>query len=421
MKTSISFPVVNYKFSLFVLQLCLYFIGIGFSAGGGNFPTQQSNGFGVYKSLFIMLPVLWFGYLFLKKPKTALSKLGLVFKANSLIVFYFIIAAIILLFAVDAFYSLGRLFYTLMGFAGLIALLTQYFFFGYESKIIYLKKIINYFSFYILLFPLYVACTKGLENFRFKLEGLYLIHPNILAAFYAHVCLWHGISFLLYKKKSIANIIYSILFLLVEYLLFSRAVIGGLLICFSVLPFLVFFYSKNAKALILGLFILLSYMVLYVLVIIDIIQMTDLASLVTRNDSLASLVTLTNRTILWQELIGRLEGARIVTGYGYSVIDRNFGIDLGTGILYGAHNTYLSILLGSGIFALLAILFYLTGNVIKIIKQKNMIEPAVFYSLLCSYLLFLITGCSSEEIGVSFSVTFAYLVMMTTIVLRSNK
>jgi hypothetical protein len=410
----------SYRLYFLIIQICLYFAGIGFSAGGGNFPGQEQNDFLPYKVIFILLPYLSLAYLAVIRPIAIANILAKLLQANKYFLIYCLLALVFLPFAVDWSYSLTRLAYMLFEAFGLITILAQYVLYGYQSDFRNLEKTINAISFFILLFPLSVFVINGFSftDFRSALENLYLIHPNILAAFYGHFCLWHALHLLFSAKKKKANLIYFFLFCFAEYLLFSRTAIIGLIAIFSLLPLLRFSITKSSKSLIAFLFVISFYLIGLSVVLIGAIPSSDIASVFLRDDTIDSIITFTNRTILWDQLIGNINSTTLLTGYGYSVIDPDFGIDMGTGILYGAHNAYLSVLLGSGGFALLAVLVYLFKNLIKLYKQT--IPPEIHYAVLSSYLLFFITGCFSEEIGISFSVTFAYLFFMSNILLTNR-
>lgn len=405
---------------LLTFQILCLIIGLSFSAGGGNTPYESSNSFGFLKAGLIMIPILSALLIAVKFPISFIYKINDIVKNNIFLILYFIACFISLFFAVNWTYSLLRLSYTLFGFIASICLIIQYCMYN-QTKQISINKIINIVSGFILILPLYVAMNNlQITHLRDNIQSLNLIHPNIVSSFYAHFIIWHVSNFLYNDKNKLIHLLYAFLFLTIEFLIFSRTSMLILLFIFSIWPFISFLFKRTITSLISIGTVISTYSILGLLLILQIISVEKLAALIIRNDDITSLLTLTNRTFLWGDLFHDLTIKTTLVGFGYSVINENYGVNLGTGILYGAHNAYLSVLLGSGVFALLFIVTYLISIFFKILKHRYELSLYTLLSLFFSYLYFILSSISSEEIGISFSITFFYILFITNILLQKD-
>ena len=399
-----------------IFQMLCYFSGIAFSTGGGNNPEQQSSSFIYLKALLIMVPVLSVIFKVIIRPAFTLSAIIQVIKQNLLLCLYFAMCFLVLPFAVNWEYSLIRLSYTLFQLISLFCLLSQ-FQYRFLKDDIYtiLKDSLHYLSLLSLVLPIYVLVINRLsvDNFRFALQSINLIHPNILASFYALLLTGHMTVLTYSNENKHSAFVFIAILAILEALLFSRTAILALIIGICMLPFLNTVFKKSTKSLLISLGLLFLAMTTFVLTAVGILSIDDILSIFTRNDTVSSMMTLTKRTVLWSELLSRIDIKVFFLGYGYSVISENYGIDFGTGILYGAHNAYLSVLLGSGIVSFLFIIFYLIRNIIFFLSARSQITYVFLINLITSYIVFFIICFSSEEMGINLSINFSYLIFLT--------
>lgn len=400
------------EFGLFLLvQLILFFIGIGFSSGGGNQPGTEANNLIYLKAIFLFTPVFSSMVAFLLNPAPYKQAFGLIVSLNRYYLFYLLACVVMLPFAVVVSYSAARLFFTIAPFISLLSLMIQY-----HVKDIAFEKHMVPLGLCMLLLPVYVIFSFGLDNFRNNLQSLLLVHPNILAAFYAHFLMLFACLAVI--KPQAKFIIPGLIFLIAVTSLFSRSVLINLgLTSIAVAVYLYFkIHSLNALLYLFGTFFI--GISTSALVFSGLIHPEDILGLIARNNDIESLFTLTNRSILWMDLFHHTEWPVYLTGNGYSVIDRDFGVRFGSAMLFGAHNAYFSILLGSGIMALLPFLCHLA-------RLSRYVWTSPISGLSCavfSSLVFFMLNCLfSEEAGISLSVTFAYLTFASTLFLTRQK
>jgi len=393
------------KNSWFLLvQLCLYFLAIGFSSEGGNSPVYAANSLIYLKVALLSLPVICTLLAFIVRPYSCLQALKTLISLNRYLLMYFILCLMTIPFAVLWEYSLTRLFYTLASFLSLLALMAQY----AMTPGTDIRKHLIFLTCFCLLFPCYTLFTNfnfGIPDFRNNLQSINLVHPNILASFYAQLLIWN----LSLNRRSSVGLGLSLLLAFFIFLLFSRSVFIALLITGVLISAYAFFSTRQKNVLAYIFTFALIATIAFVSILINPYTLHNLMTWLSRNGDVDSLYTLTNRTSLWSYLLENLDVKTAFFGFGYSVIDRNFGVDFGTGILYGAHNAYLSILLGSGVLALLAILLYFFSVFQNYLKTYPL---TLRYAGLSSLVLFILNCFLSEEIGVNFSITFALVVLM---------
>lgn len=403
----------------FLFQLMCYFTGIAFSTGGGNLPGQESTQWIYLKAFLILTPIIGFGWHLAHRPLSSFDTLIALLKKNAALVLYFMICLVVLPFAVNWEYSLIRLSYSLVSIAGLCCLLAQFALFPDNAiRTTILENTVYALSIISVLFCLGIWVKNGFSfhDFRFGVQKINVIHPNILASFFAMLCVWYAVYWVHGHKKAWIGLV---VFALLEYALFSRTAFLALAAIIVSYPFLLLWLERSKKALIGCLGIGFGLSLAAFLMITRILPAEVFLTPFLRQDTVSSLMTLTNRTVLWQQLLDQVTAKVFFLGHGYSVIAPHYGIDMGTGILYGAHNAFLSVLLGSGIFALLAVMSYFLLNIKRLLKQRYGISREILLIVLCSHLVFFITCFSSEEIGVTVSINLAYLLFLTNGVVLS--
>jgi hypothetical protein len=403
-----------------LVQFVCYLIGIGFSAGGGNYPGLTANAFLYLKGFMLSVPLSVFFVLLVLNPKTTVSRCLLLIRNNVFLFAYLAACFLSTPLAVDSGYSLNRLLYTLFGMAGIFSLILQYgLYLRQKDAFDTLKRHMNALSIVVLMFPVYVLLTHPIEGimpgFRHALQETLLVHPNLIASFYAHFLVWQA-AVLYFDKESGRKILsagLNLIFACLIAILFSRSVIFSLIIAGITGFWCVGCWYRQRFLIILSLLgAFITAFVVY-LILSGIVPVTAVAQLLTREGSPESFFTMTNRLPLWSQLLSEVGMKEFLVGHGYSVMTENFGIDFQTGIIYSAHNAYLSILLGSGILALACFIVYLLINLIRIRAARHSIPSFMIAALFFSHILFVVNCLVEEEIGINTTITFAYLVFMT--------
>lgn len=392
-----------------IFQALCFFAGSAFSTGGGNLPGQESSGYVYLKAALIAMPLFGIALKIFFRPAYYTGQAIQLVARHWPLFLYLLICLLMMPFAVSPMYSMTRYSYMLFQFLALSGLLVQFSVIPPEYLPKTMNSMTNILSCGILLASGIVLVYTGflLGSFRYDLQGLNIIHPNILASLCVLLLIWHGMY-------GISLTCYTAIFLTIglsvlQCLLFSRAAFMALAVAW--LAFLCFkvIFHQSKKALNLLMAVLFLVILLVTLCSAGIITPNILLSPFIRDDNVSSLMTLTNRTVLWQMIFEEMSLMTWITGYGYSVISSQYGVNLGTGILYGAHNAYLSVLTGSGIFALAAILIYLGRNIACLFQKRI----AYFMALLVIYAAFLILMFVSEEIGINLSMGFSYIIILT--------
>lgn len=402
------------KSSILLIQFCLYLAAIGFSAGGGNYPGAIARSFIYLKGLFLILPSFTLLVIACTRLRQYLPALVFIVRQNSFLVLYFFVAMLFLPFAVNKVYSMERLIYSIAGMLALFSIILQYYIILGESKVS-LNAHINKITFFVLLYPCYIfyAWLSMEDNdFRKAFQSTLLIHANIYSSFCAHLLIWH-IGVLFFSSHKLKSFLFSSALIFIIYILFSRTVLISVILAIPVGLMIYYLIRRNINVLVLMLLLMAMLLSFLITINFDERFLNYLMEIFARDKDIASLITMTNRTMLWQMLFENLSLQKFLFGHGYAVINENFGIDFGTGVLYGAHNAYLSVILGSGLFALLVLVFYLFTNVVRITILRNQIPVQMFFCALLSYFIFMVNCTTAEEIGINTSVTFAYLIFLT--------
>ena len=401
-----------------LLQLIIYFVGISFAAGGGNHPGLTAGSIIYLKAFCLSVPLIGCMLHTVFNRRASLMMAGSVLMQNGLIVFYIAFAAISIPLAIDPVYCGQRLLYMIFAMGGLFALVIQYA--NFSVRVLLYDTIIRHMTVLTVIsfiFPLFVFVQHGLHDlipgYRTALQSYLLIHPNLLASFYAHLAVFHAACILYSQRKKLwlQKLCLAILAALIV-LLFSRAVFISIAVATVIGGFfLANLYGKKSY-LVLPIMIISISAAVALAIVSGMIDLPSVLNPLIRGDDAASMATLTHRTQLWSILFDGINQKIFLVGNGYSVMTKTFGVDFGTGILYGAHNAYFSVLLGTGIFSLLCVISYLGAALLRIIRRRSTLPVFAGFSMIASLTIFAVNCLVSDEIGVSVTVTFAYLFFM---------
>ena len=394
------------------LQLTCFYIGIGFSAHGGNSPDLPATSFIYLKGIFLLIPVITVIFIFLIKPLKFYKTLKRLFLLNKFLFYYIGLSFAFLIFSIDIFYSLSRWSIFFYSSLSLFCLILQYIFFYEKTEIwSHFLKHVKYFSFGTIFLFLYSIIKNNPQSLipgvRNSVQELNLIHPNILASFCTQIL------FLSYfnKEKTIFNKINLTTFICFIILIFSRSIFVAFFLTVLFINLVVYIKENKKQNLLKFILLIFSIFVLLICYFSNTLSETKFVDFLNRGNDVESLYTLTNRTILWDYILQNLSIKTFIFGNGFSVIDENFGINFGSGILYGAHNAYLSVLLGSGFICLVLILIYLL-KILKNFKNIDIAMPSILYTSLSVYMIFILNCFFSEEFGVNLTITFSFLILI---------
>lgn len=408
----------------FVIQFLLYFIGISFSTGGGNHPGLSSNAFIYLKGAFLFAPILGFLFQLTQNYRTTLQRCRECIVQNRFLFLYLVFGFLSIPLAVDPSYSLQRLVFMIIGLSGIILLTIQFHFFVSRGIQPYpfFEKAVTALTVLSLVFPLTVLVNYGwhdlIPGYRSALQSYLLIHPNLLASFYAHLAVFQcGYILYSHQRNLIINQICLAFLTILIVLLFSRTVFLSLLIAGFSVSLIFFGLLQKRRYLLIPLLGIGATALLSIFLMIGSAYPRDFFEVFTRGDNISSMLTITNRTELWRILLEQVTIKTALVGNGFSVMTNTFGIDFGTGILYGAHNAYLSIFLGTGIFSLICILWYFGASFIRTWRSRFQLPLFASFALFSSLILFAVNCLTAEEVGVNTTVTFSYMIFLINILL----
>jgi hypothetical protein len=411
-----------------LIQLIGFFAAIAFAGGGGNYPEAEAGSFIYLKALLMLFPIALFSVVFLYRPQATLNISFELIKKNKWLCLFFLSLLISLPLAVDPSYSLLRLIYTYFCLCSLFAVTAQYFILleKKEQREQTFVRHMAFLSFVSLLLPAYTLMTQPVmplvPGFRSAIQSLMLIHPNLLASFYAQLFLWHVFRYVYAPQgRNIVNLVLSLVFLVLVFTLFSRAILISLTVTAYLSSILSYLWYKNRHGLVLFLSISMFILLAALLLTIGMIDTDTIKQFLVRAGDPDTILTLTNRTTLWSRLLSELSLKVFFVGNGYSVMTESFGMDFGTGILYGAHNAYLSVFLGSGIFCLSLILIYFFKALSTLYAARMQLSVFSVMVITGSHSLLLLSALASEEFGVNLTVTFGYLVLTTNILMDDTR
>jgi hypothetical protein len=406
------------RYFLLLIGLVLVFIGLGFSAGGGNSPAYQAGSFVYAKASFLMYPIIVSGFLFLRAPRAVVGVVHDIFAINKYYYFYLIIALMSLPLAVDPQFSFVRLGYTFLGVGAIFCLGMQYrLFFHGEEGTATIREHVKIFSALALLTLFFAVTIHGtstlIPGVRNALSMYRVIHPNTVSALFAYLMIWHVVWGYSARKDAYDKVIALLLFGAIV-VLFSRTVLVSIMACFFVVAFLLRRRYSMLFMIGLGLICFLNIMALYI--ILGQVTPDSFLAIFARGADVKDLYTLTLRTELWDRLADTMSLKQWIFGHGYAVVTPDFGVDFGTGELFGAHNAYLSLFFGTGVVSLLLFVMFVFDSFMRSVRyiQWSGITPQRLI-ILASTVVLVMTSMASEEVGVGVTCSFAFYLLMKTV------
>lgn len=406
------------KYFLLLLALVGVFIGLGFSAGGGNSPQFQAGSFAFVKAALLLYPICVTGLLFLQSPKSVLSVAYDIFGINKYYYFYLIMALLSLPMAVDPNFSGIRLAYTFLGAASVFCLGLQYrLFFPGEAGIATIREHVKIFSALALLGLAFFVSIQNPGNLipgvRNALSMYRVIHPNTVSALFAYLMIWHMVWGYSARKDAYDKGIALLLFAAII-ILFSRTVLVSIVACFFVVAFML--RRKYSLMFMIGMGLVCFFNIIALYIILGQATPDSFLGIFARGSDVQALYTLTHRTELWSRLSESLTLKQIILGHGYAVVTPDFGVDFGTGELFGAHNAYLSLFFGTGVVSVLLFLMFIFDSFARSVRyiQWSGITPQRLI-ILASTVVLVVTSLASEEVGVGVTASFAFYLLMKTV------
>ena len=387
-------------------QTVFLFISILFTTGqdlsGGGVMPLAGNPFLIFK-LFALLFPLFSVSVFLNASKFS-SSLGFAIKDSRFLIGFFIVAFLSIPFAVAPFYSLQKLIIFLISFAALLAVMIQYRF-GLPAERSFIAFSNHILWLYTILWGLLAVSiskfgvTSTFTDLRTCLVNLAIIHPNLLAGFTVI-----GMCLSLVARGSPQPLRVSAFSACVILILCtgSRAVFASVPV--AILLTLVVMTARGrgryVAALTISLLILSGLAAL--MLIMDAVPHTEVASRLSRTGDESEIYTMTGRTIVWQAVWEGLDLKAWLIGHGFAVMKPEISVDMGTGVIFGAHNTYLCILAGTGIIGL-------AMYVLQLLKMLGNAFRSQSYIFLFLMLQFLVNSIVSTRFGLNLNPSFAVL------------
>lgn len=387
----------------FFIQLVCVLLACGISGGGGNTPYAVPQVMFYIKAVLLLVPMLCFSVTCIGRPAGAVADMLSALKRQRYLWLGMACYVLLLPLAVNPSYSAVRLFYTVLLMMSVTALLAQNMRYTWRYTIgcvVFLA---------VVLFGLFLL--GGGATFRDAIQTSHLMHPNTLANVIGVLVL--GVLYDHASMHRITRMMAIVIGIAVLYAIFSRAAILALLAVIAVMPFIIGIMRRSSLFILVGLGGVLMLCLAGLAVTLDEGMRHAVLAFIARGHDIDSLYHLTHRTTLWGILWHNSDLMTWLSGYGYAVIDRGYGIDFGTGILYGAHNAYLSALMGGGIAVLVCFVTYLMAMMRDAIRHKDvgMVAIILFFAMICGV---------SEEFGVTVTPALAWLMIRYDMMLREN-
>lgn len=336
-----------------------------------------------------------------------------ILRHNALLILSYALCFISIPLAVDPQFSLLRLAYSIAILGSILCFCIQYSATRRHSIKTDIHQLIMFISvFYCLVLAIFAVMTEtmfqAIPNLRNAIQATYLIHPNTLSSFLSLLLIWVT-GFILYQKPGKIHYLIWIALAIALYSLFSRSVIIMTILCLVFLLSSQFIFKRTIQSILtaVGIFFIMTCVILYFLIYDQ--QLYGFLNYLSRDGNIDNIYTLSNRIILWDYLINSMDVKIFLLGHGYSVIDRGFGVNFGTGILYGAHNAYLSVLLGNGILCFAAFIGFLSFMMYTAIRHISVNRSSICFAI--ALFLFLLDSLFSEEIGVTVTLSFALIII----------
>lgn len=386
--------------------------------GGGQFPGNTARMAVYIKFGFFMLPIIGFVWAAVRQPDFHMvqSAIDFIRKNIWLVLFLLSLMLSIPLSAYPSF-SLQRCLYTYLGFGSLFCLLAQFSYIPDDRKPFNLAVAC---SACLVIVCILLSYSIGYGALRVNVQSTGLIHPNMLGSLMAQLALALILLPATQAQKIVHGLLAIILFIAVIAIQSRGVWIAGLTAATVGLSLnSLFFRSRASLIIVLTALLLACAMVIGFLLIPE--TANDFVMLFSRGQTLDDMMTLTNRVTLWHALLSALTWKQILVGHGYALMIPDIVVDFGDGILYGAHNAYLSIFLGSGILPLILLLGYWITLFGKAVCLRYRVDRNLILLLITSMVLLLVHSMAGEEFGVHLTPTFMMLVCHVQRVLNRQK
>jgi O-antigen ligase len=385
---------------LFVIQSLCLLLAATVTAGGGQFPGNNATWLIYLKFSFFLLPIIT-TILLLITGKIKLSIFTDNLCRDKILIFYLALVFISVPLSLSPLFSFQRALYTMFAYTSLFCIFIQYPQIDPQRYQPAGLALISTLSLSVFI----LTAASPYAGIRYGVQFAGLVHPNMLSSLLAQLFLF--VLFVV-NHRTIKSVVLLLLLVMIV-LLQSRGVwIALSLTVIFIISFDTFVYQSKKSFLVL-LFIILAFSGLALSFILSQSLFYDFLSLFTRGGTVDDLLTLTHRTELWSLILRDLTLKELLVGHGYALMAPSVSADFGNGILYGAHNGYLSIMLGSGLFSLFVWLGYWllqTRNLYK--KRSSIPKPALLLSLSSIILLF-IHACVAEEFGLHLTPTVIFV------------
>ncbi|HEY1096073.1 MAG TPA: O-antigen ligase family protein [Alphaproteobacteria bacterium] len=386
----------------FTVQLMGLILATTIAAGGGQFPGNKAGMFLYAKLLLFLVPaaILFWKILTDKLSLQAIKQFLCDYK---LLLVYLLSLAISIPLSIAPGFSLQRYLYMCLGFSSLFCLMIQY----KNEALPFYKTSIYLVSILVTAILCIVYVTSPYGNLRDAVQIFGLVHPNMLSSLLAQIALiilcCPGQAMI--KTGLLAALSFFILFLQ------SRGVWVALSIALTGALFVkaVFYQSRPALLGLIALCLTVLFAVMGFLFFPHALE--HMLILFARGSSLDELLSLTHRTELWQMLFDDVGTKEILVGHGFALMLSNIGADFGSGILYGAHNGYLTIFLGAGLLPLLLWLFYWSWQKISLLKAIRQVPSYLFILCLSSLALLFVHAFVAEEFGMHLTPTLLLVIL----------
>lgn len=403
--------------SWLIIQFMALLTATSIVAGGGQFPGNAAHMIVYIKFILFLLPVSGLTFKLLHEERFTLrdSVCPLIQKNRLLILFLIALLISIPLSSYPSF-SLQRCLYTYLGFGSLFCLVAQYHALKNDHTV-FNQAILIISSFLLII----LACSSLLPfpSLRMNIQSIGLIHPNMLSSLLAQLLLVVMIVPVDAKLRPVSYII-ILCFIVAIFALQSRGVIIGLIV--ALIAYLsansLLYKSRLFLILLLALMALACTGLIIVLFVPSLLQ--DVLPFVSRGQSIEDLMSFSNRLYLWDNLLSSITFKQLWVGHGYALMSPDIAVDFGNGILYGAHNAYLALFLGTGFIPLTLFLSYWLAIICTIIRHRFRADKPLVMLVISSMALFFTHAMVGEEFGLHLTPTCMLLVFHTQRLLKQQ-
>ncbi len=384
------------------------------AAGGGQYPGNIPSLLAIYKFVLFTLPLVICCFR-LNRQQDLRIVFNQMIKQNMVLILA--LAAIILSIPLAVYpqFSLQRYLYTLFGFAGAFALAVQYLsiphaFHIYSQHALWCGSL-------ILLWLLTIILLFPDDTTRNAVQITGLIHPNMLSSLCAQFLL---LAMFQPASNKVRVSVTAGLFCAVV-VLQSRGIWISLTcaLFISLTANTIIFRSKYALVALTAL--MLTTLVFVMIGLFSPAFVNNILQIFSRGQMLEDMATFSNRLILWQTLLESFTWQQMLVGHGYAIMSPAVGADFGSGILYGAHNAYLSLYLGTGLLTCLLFMGYWLRNLLSLIRKRKNLNRQLFNVGLTSFFVLFTHALVAEEFGLHLAPTLLLVFLNFQFVLWSHE